>query len=189
MERRETEVKLRMDAPRARFAARLRSLGASLHLPRHFEDNRVLDDARQRLYRSGSLLRLRVTPHGSILTYKGPRQVRGGIKSRFEVESEIRDPDALLRILTQLGLRPVFRYQKFRTLYRRAAVLIALDETPIGNYLEMEGSRAKIISLSKKLDFEEGDFISKSYYELFVAFKRRHNLSGGDMTFGITARS
>jgi len=186
VEPRETEVKLRMNAPRTRVAARLRFLGASLHRPRHFEDNQILDDPRRRLYRSGSLIRVRTTPHGATLTFKGPRRVLRGIKTRVEMETEIGDGITMLRVLARLGLRPVFRYQKFRTVYRKASVLIALDETPIGDYLEVEGSRREIVRISHRLGFQRTEFISESYHELFEAYRRLHHLSSKNMVFGIT---
>ena len=41
---------------------------------RHFEDNVLFDDAAGSLRASGTVLRLRATPHGGVLTFKGPRE-------------------------------------------------------------------------------------------------------------------
>jgi adenylate cyclase class 2 len=97
------------------------------------------------------------------------------------------DGPTSVRVLEQLGLRRVFRYQKFRTEYRKASVLIALDETPIGDYLEVEGSRREIVRISHRLGFQQSEFISKSYHELFLAYRRLHRLSSKNMIIGITA--
>ena len=185
MEHRETEIKLKLDAPVARVAARIRSLGATLHRPRHFEDNIILDDSRGRLRRGGSLLRVRVTRAGSVLTFKGPRRITGGAKTRLEIETEIPDGALLLKILDRVGMRCLFRYQKHRTVYRRAPILITLDETPIGNYVEVEGPADKIMRFARRLGFERSEFITATYHELFLSYRRTHHLKSRNMIFGI----
>jgi len=188
LEHRETEIKLKLDAPIARVAARLRSLGATLHQPRHFEDNIILDDSRGRLRRGGSLLRVRLTPAGSILTFKGPRRIIGGAKTRVEIETDVSDGALLLRILDRVGMKCTFRYQKLRTVYRRAPILITLDETPIGNYLEMEGPVGRITRFAGRLGFERGRFITATYHELFLSYRKTHHVKSKDMVFGIERR-
>lgn len=185
MEHREIEIKLRMDAPRARVAARLRSLGAKLRLPRHFEDNYIFDDRKGSIARSGSLLRVRLAPPAATLTYKGPRRIDRGTKSRTEIETEISDGATLLRILERIGLRCSFRYQKYRTVYRCGPALIALDETPIGNYIEVEGSPAGIERISGRLRFARGEFITATYHDLFMLYRRAHHIRSKHMMFGI----
>lgn len=185
MEHREIEIKLRMDAPRARIAARLRSLGAKLLLPRHFEDNYIVDDRKGSIARSGSLLRVRLAPPAATLTFKGPRKIVRGAKSRTEMETEISQGATLLKVLEKIGLRCRFRYQKYRTVYRSGRVLIALDETPIGNYIEVEGSPAGIERVSGKLGFARDRFITVSYYDLFVTYRRANHVRSKDMIFGI----
>ncbi len=55
-------------------------------------------------------------------------------------------PDAFKveQIFNEIGYHPIFRYEKFRTEYAKAPSTgkVLLDETPIGNYLEIEGSSA-----------------------------------------------
>jgi adenylate cyclase class 2 len=137
------------------------------------------------LRRNGSLLRVRRIGRGATLTYKGPRRILRGAKARTEMETEVGEGATLLKVLQRIGLRPVFRYQKYRTVYRFASVLVALDETPIGNYIEVEGSPEGIVRISRKLGFEREDFDSRSYYELFVAYRRTHRLPSKDMILGI----
>ena len=80
-EPRETEVKLRLESP-GPIRERLRGLGAVLVRERHFEENVLLDDGAGSLRMSGTVLRLRQTCYGGVLTFKGPREVEAGIKSR-----------------------------------------------------------------------------------------------------------
>jgi adenylate cyclase, class 2 len=186
LDHREIEVKLEMEAPRTRVAARLRALGATLHRPRHFEDNQILDDASGKLRRKGHLLRVRTAGRDGLLTFKGPSRILGGAKARIELETKVAEPEALIRLLGRIGFRPVFRYQKYRTLYRHAKLLIAVDETPIGNYLELEGSPAGILRFSRRLGYDQEDFITHTYHELFLAYRRKHRPCPREMTFGIT---
>jgi adenylate cyclase class IV len=80
-EPRETEIKLRLASVEAARDS-LRRIGARRVRERHFEDNVLFDDARGSLRASGTVLRLRRTPHGAVLTFKGPRELEDGVKSR-----------------------------------------------------------------------------------------------------------
>jgi adenylate cyclase, class 2 len=185
LEHREIEIKLALAGPRARLVARLRNLGARLVLPRHLEDNFLFDDASRRISRAHSLLRVRLTRIGASLTFKGPSRVIQGMKSRAELETGFSDGETLLKILDRLGMRCGFRYQKYRTLYRLGSVHIALDETPIGNYIEVEGTPSGIARLSKRLGFQRRDFITGTYHDLFVTYKRANRIRVRHMLFDI----
>ena len=174
----ESEIKLRTDGPPAARAA-LTALGATLARPRHLEDNVLYDDASSSLYAAGQALRLRRAEGRAIVTYKGPRQERGdGVKSRPETEIDVSDADAFHSILTGLGYRKVFRYQKYRETYRWREVEIVIDETPIGTFLEIEGPVNAIHEAARALGRGPADYVADSYAALFVA-------SGGvgDMVF------
>ena len=174
----ETEIKLRLDGPEAARRA-VTALGASLQKPRHLEDNVLYDDAKSSLYGSGQALRLRREGGRAIVTHKGPRQDRGdGIKGRAETELEVSDGDAFHAILTALGYRPVFRYQKYREAWRWRDVEIVIDETPIGTFLEIEGPVATIHEAARALGRGPGDYIADSYAALFFAAG-----GTGDMVF------
>ena len=153
-------------------------LGARLVRERHFEDNVLFDDGKGRLRAEGRLLRLRRTPSEAILTFKAPRAGGAGIKTRQEIEARVEDPDALCAILEGVGLRPTFRYQKYREVYEWRDAEIVLDETPLGTYLEIEGPEATIHAAAEGLGYQPKDYISESYVGLFLA-------SGGegDMVF------
>ncbi len=179
---RETEIKLRVaDLDGVRRA--LRGMGATLSRERHFEDNVLFDDAAQSLRGRGTVLRLRRTPGSGVLTFKGPREMAAGVKSREERETTVEDPAALETILRRLGYRPVFRYQKYRESWTHLGQEIELDETPIGCFLEIEGDREGIDAVAAALGFSPKDYLSESYVGLFFA-------SGGtgDMVFSPPVR-
>jgi adenylate cyclase, class 2 len=174
----ETEIKLRADGPEAARRA-VAALGASPAQPRHLEDNVLYDDAASSLLASGRVLRLRRAAGRAIVTYKGPRQERAdGVKSRPEIETEVSDADAFEAVLSGLGFRKVFRYQKYRESYHWRDVEIVVDETPVGTFLEIEGPVATIHEAARALGRGPQDYIGDSYAALFAA-------SGGvgDMVF------
>ena len=175
----ESEIKLRMPGPGPAREA-LARLGATLSRPRHLEDNVLLDDAGGGLMATGRTLRLRRTDAGAVLTFKGPRRDREGVKSREEIEAGLpaAEADTLLAILRKVGFAPVFRYQKFRETYRYGEVEIVVDETPIGSFLELEGPLPAIHSTAAALGKGPADYIADSYGALFAASGGR-----GDMVF------
>ena len=174
----ETEIKLRMEGPEAARGA-VKALGARLEKARHFEDNVLYDDAAGSLYAGGQALRLRRADGRAILTHKGPCQERAdGVKSRAETEVEVSDGDAFHAILSALGYRKVFRYQKHRETYRWNEVEIVVDETPIGTFLEVEGPVSAIHEAARALGRGPADYIADSYAALFLASGGK-----GDMVF------
>jgi adenylate cyclase class 2 len=173
----ETEVKLRVDSVETARQL-MRGLGAFLAQPRHFENNFVFDDAHGGLSGKSCLLRLRTTPTGNSLTFKGPRSVVEGVKRREEIECRVDDADALCVILEKLGLRVTFRYQKYREVYEWEDVEIVIDETPIGVFIEIEGAVADIHATAEALGFGAESYVVESYAALFFAEGGR-----GDMVF------
>ena len=174
---RETEVKLRVSSVAA-ARERLRRLGARIVRERHFEDNVLFDDAGGSLRASGTVLRLRRTPHGAVLTYKGPREMAGGVKSREERETAVDDAAELHAILRNLGYRPQFRYQKHRETWTHRGQEIEVDDTPIGAFLEIEGDAEGIHAVAAELGFSPSDYVTESYVGLFFAGGGQ-----GDMVF------
>jgi adenylate cyclase class 2 len=173
----ESEIKLRMeDAAGARAA--IVAIGARLEVARHFEDNLIFDRSEPSLRSQGQLLRLRSTPLGGRLTFKGARSIEAGIKHREELEVGVSDAAVLHAILEALGLRIVFRYQKYRETYAWNDAEIVIDETPIGVFLEIEGKSASIHAAAAALGKTPADYISESYAALFFASGGR-----GDMVF------
>jgi adenylate cyclase class 2 len=174
---RETEVKVRLASPEAVRETLVR-LGAVPARERHLEDNLLFDDRVGSLRASGSVLRLRETPYGGVLTFKGPRELEGGIKSREERQSAVAAPAEVRAILESLGYRPVFRYQKYRESWSYRGQQVEIDETPIGRFLEIEGDPEGISAVARELGFAPADYLTESYVGLFLAAGGR-----GDMVF------
>lgn len=93
----------------------------------------------------------------------------GPLKVRQEIETEAHSSATLLAILAALGYAPVFRHEKYREEYRADGAVIAIDETPIGTFVEIEGDAAAIAGLAARLGFAVGDYVTASYRTLFVA--------------------
>ena len=185
----ETEVKISIgDAPE--FVRSLGRMNPVETAPRHFEDNFLLDYPDRRMYSKRSLVRVRMTDHGSFLTFKGQPREAGKFKSREEVESRVEDGLAVLRVLKELGLRTWFRYQKYRHEYKVSAsgiagavVIVAVDETPIGNFVEFEGTEAGIQEIAAAMGFSEADYLRDSYYALYSQSCNERGVPAEDMVF------
>lgn len=164
---------------------RLQRAGAHRLEPRVLEDDLVFDDEDGSLERAGELLRLRRRgDERATLTFKRPaavdaRQGGGDLKVRHEWEVGVDEPEEARLVLEGLGFTPVVRYQKYRTRYRLDGVDACLDETPVGTYLELEGSAEAIRRLAGRLGFGPEDFEVRAYLEI------HRDLGGrGDMVFG-----
>jgi adenylate cyclase class 2 len=173
----ETEIKLRFAGPEEARQAVLR-MGATPERGRHLEDNQLLDFEDMRLRIVGSVLRVRTAEGSGILTFKGPRRVVGGLKSREEIESAVTDPRSVLEVLHRLGLRPSFRYQKYREVFSWKGQELVVDETPIGTFIEIEGDASGIQAAAEALGRTPEDYISESYAAIFLS-----GGGSGDMVF------
>ena len=105
------------------------------------------------------------------------------MKLRDEYETIVGDGETLRRIFEGLALRVWFRYQKYREEFAADDVTIAIDETPVGTFVEIEGGEEAILALTRALGRSPGDFILDSYYRLFVARREQFGLAGSDMVF------
>ncbi|HTM02432.1 MAG TPA: class IV adenylate cyclase [Vicinamibacterales bacterium] len=177
----EREVKLLFHSPTEARAAVI-AAGASRVSDRRLQDDQLFDTDDRRLMRLRSTLRVRRENGITTLTFKGPVQP-GRMKVREEHETAVANGDALLRTLEGVGLRPWFRYQKFREEYAAPGVKIAIDETPVGTFVEVEGSEGGILATAAGLGRSEADFILDSYRGLFVARRDAFGMTGGDMVF------
>jgi adenylate cyclase class 2 len=209
----ETEIKLRVKDVEALLArlARLRARRVFGGTGRVHEWNVLFDTPSQTLKKRRELLRIRTeTLEGSrarrlvdkgrrvLLTLKRPprsghKLAVGGHrrhKVREEIELEVSDAATLKRILGGLGLRAWFRYEKLRTTFRlrkpqgwAAGLLIELDETPIGTFVELEGPARVIDRAAKKLGFREKDYLISNYFSLYRMDCERRGKKVGDMVF------
>src|SRR5262249_56634537 len=106
-----------------------------------------------------------------------------GYKIRREIEVEIPDFDAVIRILDAAGLTRVWRYMKYRTVFELDGLHLLLDETPIGNFLELEGRREAIDDIAARLVRTAGDSSTLSYRALYEHDCARRGVVPGDMIF------
>ena len=77
-------------------------------------------------------------------------------------------------ILTALGFRPVFRYEKFRAEWSDGTGEVVIDHTPIGDLAEIEGGPEWIDRIANLLGISERDYITASYAELFFRLEGAH---------------
>ena len=182
---REIEVKLRVtDLPA--LVRSLKRLGAKLH-GRVLEQNTLYDTPSADLRSRGRLLRLRIeTPAPSkllpggapcaILTSKAPvpeSSRRSRYKERLEREVAVESPTRWPSALRAIGLRPSFRYEKYRTTFRLPGLHLELDETPVGTFLELEGPPHAIDRVARALGYAPGEYINGTYWDLYAADCRR----------------
>jgi adenylate cyclase class 2 len=179
------EVEIKLSLPSAADGRRLlRQAGFRVIRRRVYEDNLVFDTPQGQLRSRSLLLRLRAAGSVATLTFKGPPS-KSRFKSRFESETKVSDPAACREILHRLGYRQVYRYEKYRTEYRGKGDqgVVALDETPIGVFFELEGSPAWIDATAGLLGFGLKSYISESYMALHQSYRRRLGLPLRAMVF------
>jgi len=178
----EIEVKLRFDSPENALA-KLQTLGAVESTPRLFEDNVLFDRTHDPLHRARKALRLRRVGGRAIVTYKGPVDGDHRHKVRVEHETEVADGDAAERILLALGYEPHWRYQKYRTEFALEQLHLCLDETPLGCFVELEGSPDEIDRAAEKLGFSIDDYVTASYRKLLELEAGRRGRRPWDLVF------
>jgi adenylate cyclase class 2 len=182
----ETEVKIAVKQPDA-MRDLLRARGFHESVSRRLEVNTLYDTPEARLRQNSMLLRVREVGGDCIITWKGPGSP-GAHKSRPEIETSAGSAEKLGRILVEIGFQPTFRYEKFRTEYKISADapgVVTLDETPIGNFLELEGPGDWIDATATALGFTSGDYILESYGRLYIADCQRRGIEPGNMIFPI----
>ena len=179
---REIEVKLRFESP-DQARRRLERAGARRVGERTFEDNVVYDDERGGLAASRKVLRLRRYGASATLTFKAPVEGSFRHKVREEHETAVAQPDAVERLLSGLGFRPVYRYQKFRTHYEIGGLSASLDETPVGCYVELEGSPDAIDRTAAAMGVPPDEYILSNYRELHEQQARARGEQAGDLVF------
>jgi adenylate cyclase class 2 len=178
----EVEIKLAI-GPANLQVPLLENLGATLVHPRSHEENILLDLPGMPLMARGAFLRVRKFGETHTLTFKEPTRGSAGYKVRRELETGVDSAGDLLAILESTGFRRVWKYEKFRTVYHFETLEILVDETPIGNYLELEGSAEAIDSFAGRLGFSPSDYIASSYRSLYEGWCHKRGLAVGDLTF------
>ena len=177
----EREIKLRFDTvDQAREA--VLAAGATPLLGRRLQEDSLLDTDDESLRRRRCVLRVRVENGKSRITFKGPVQP-SLMKLRQELETVVGDGVVLLDILEELGLHVWFRYEKYREEFSHEDVTVAVDETPVGVFVEIEGTENGIMTMADALGRSPADFVLDSYRGLFLKHRDELGLSGTDMVF------
>lgn len=180
----ETEIKLAITS-RTQMQEKIREAGFQPTADRVFEANTLYDDAAHSLRARGVILRLRHAGPKFVITFKGPG-TSGVHKSREEIETSVGSAEDMHCILARLGFLPVFRYEKYRTEYKRSNAdpgVLTLDETPISDFLELEGPADWIDQTASLLGFTVSDYIVESYGKLYLTHCERLGLQPGNMVF------
>jgi len=169
-------------------------LNSRLQKERHFEDNLVLDTSDLKVRNSGCLLRVRIVSSADrescmrtqgILTFKGTLQIQDGIRNREEIECIVDPPETFLKVFERLGYSLKFRYQKYRSIYsiEQKQIHICVDETPIGNFFELEGPAEEIHEIAARLGYSREQYITESYGGLFYRWCKEHGIESSNMVF------
>jgi adenylate cyclase, class 2 len=194
MQAAEIELKLPVADPDA-LQARLPELGFHLVTPRTYEHNTLYDTPGRDLRARRQVLRIR--QYGSLCTVTHKRQPdqqdpvdTTRYKIRIETETIVAEREALAEIFRQLGYVPAFVYEKYRTEWSHAVSAdsdavahLVIDETPIGNYAELEGPTAWIDETLAALKIDPATCLTDSYGKLFLDWKQRTGSPAEHLTF------
>ena len=195
----ETEIKFRVDDLPG-LIQRLQAAGFTLQTQRAFESNVLYDTPDRQMRTRTEILRIRSYAGRCTLTHKRPLDpgVPGDRSSsltwdvgpgedthkhRIETETEISDGDALAQVFLSLGLVPAFRYEKWRAEWSDGDGHCVVDETPIGNYAELEGPGEWIDRSAARLGIDPSQYIILSYGRLFDLWREQNNSPAEDLTF------
>jgi adenylate cyclase class 2 len=177
----EIEIKFRVTSL-PDLSRELRAAGFRLVTKRTDEMNTLYDLPGAVLRGRGELLRLRKYGSTWTLTHKSGSK-RAKHSSRIELETRVVDGKMMEAILHALDYAPTFRYEKFRAEWTDGKGQVVVDETPIGNFCEIEGPPRWIDATAKKLGVKPEDYITKNYATLFADWKEETKNSANEMTF------
>ncbi len=181
----ETEIKFKVaDVPG--LAARLEAAGFTLETPRAFESNVLYDTPDRQMRARTEILRIRSYAGRWTVTHKrlpddGPGE--DSHKHRVETEIEVADGRPMEEIFLSLGLVAAFRYEKWRTEWQDGEGHCVVDETPIGNYAELEGPAEWIDRAAARIGVDREEYITLSYGRLFDQWCEEQGSAATDMTF------
>lgn len=181
--RREIEIKFGVADLRA-LARKLHGAGFRLVTRRTHEMNTLYDLPGEVLRKRKELLRLRKYGSEWTLTHKSAGKA-GRHSSRVELETGVADGKKMDAILRGLGYRPSFRYEKFRAEWKDKTGNVVVDQTPIGNFCEIEGPSRWIDATAKRLGVNRKQYITKNYATLFAEWTQETGSAAKEMTFGV----
>lgn len=169
---------------------RLAASGFRVITERTHEENTLYDLPGSPLRRRGAILRIRKYGDKWTVTYKDKKHKKGPSdskpsrhKSRREIETQVHDGKVLAKILEAVGLRAVFSYEKYRSEWTDGSGCVVIDETPLGAFAEIEGQPEWIDKIATLLGIDESRYITASYMEIFMQWKKKTRRKASHMTF------
>jgi adenylate cyclase class 2 len=185
---RSAEIELKFPAGDAeRLMARANAAGFLLVTPRTFESNTLYDSPDRSLRARTELLRIRQYGERCTLTHKrlpdAGDEADARFKKRIETETTVEDGEALADVFTHLGFKPMFRYEKYRTELESEGGHLVIDETPIGNWAELEGAPEWIDAMVERLGVDPTTCSTQSYGTLFLEWKKQTGSPAEHLTF------
>jgi adenylate cyclase class 2 len=177
----EVEIKFRVSDERA-LTRVLKRAGFKQITPSTHEVNTLFDLPGQKLRKRGDMLRLRQYGTKWTLTHKA-KSFDGRHKVRVERETVVEDGEQMGSILSALGYLPTFRYEKYRAEWSDGKGHVVVDQTPIGDFGEIEGPARWIDRTAKDLGIARADYITQTYAPMFFEWKRNTRSTANEMTF------
>ena len=181
----ETEIKFRV-ASVDKLMLQLREVGFHEQTPRAFESNVLYDTPDRTMRARTEILRIRSYAGKWTVTHKRLPDVGPGEdahKHRVETETEVADGNVLAQIFKSLGMVEAFRYEKWRSEWSDGEGHCVIDETPIGNYAELEGSPEWIDRSAARIGVDRSVYLTLSYGRLFEQWRAEHHSEANDLTF------
>lgn len=170
----ETEVKIEIDSVE-QIRQKLVEMKAELFKKKALQTDIYLDNGRLR--KKDQTLKIR---DNAILVYKGHSQKRKNIRSSEEIEVMVDNGSYILHLLEKLGYTRYWKKELYRECYLYHMTQICIDETPMGNFIEIEGKKEDIINIAKQLGFSQKHFIADGYGKLW---KKKNKNKQVDMVF------
>ena len=140
------------------------------------EENVVLDDEKESMFKNGNLLRLRrIVDLGTgmeknILTLKRKveKEEKGKVKIMEETEINFDNFQKMLEVFEFLGYKKRWRYEKIREMWEVFGCEVCIDKLPkLGFFVEIEGkSEEEIIEVSKILGLGKEKMIKDNYAKI-----------------------
>jgi adenylate cyclase class 2 len=177
----EIEVKVPISDLNA-LEQKLRASGFAQNTPSTFERNTLYDLPGAPLRSRGEILRLRQFGRQWKLTHKS-KGADGLYKIRTERETSVSNGEEMDAILRALGFSSVFTYEKYRSEWTDGHGEVVIDRTPLGHFIEIEGTPQWIDSTAELLGIPIHAYITKTYAALFEEWRQQTGSSARNMTF------
>jgi adenylate cyclase class 2 len=172
------------------LAQRLEGAGFRLQTSRTLESSVLYDTPERKMRARTEILRIRNYAGRWTVTHK--RIPDSGVgegrhKHRIETETEVSDGEAMAEVFLSLGLVAAFRYEKWRAEWTDGEGQCVVDETPIGDYAELEGTPEWIDRAALRLGVQHSEYITLSYGRLFDIWRQQRHSTAEDLTFAAVA--